>query len=130
MVDNTPPPNELDAIDDQPVAPVPSLVGPNVVDVLSSRRRRYVLYYLLDSSDGVTELDDLADQLQRWERAADDEVPDDHGVRIATALHHVDLPKLSDAGIVDFDPRSGAVRYHADDSHEAVLELIGAVGDG
>lgn len=130
MVDNTPPPHEQDVIADDFVDAVPSLGDSNMLEVLSDRRRRYVLYYLTTVSNGVAELDELATQLRRWERAADDEVPDDHHARIVASLHHVDLPKFAEAGVLEFDPRSDVVRYRGDDDHEAILELVVAMADG
>lgn len=31
--------------------------------------------------------------------------------RVTARLHHSTLPKLADAGVVDYDPRTGTVRY-------------------
>lgn len=65
--------------------------------LLSSRPRRYILYYLIRSNDTI-ELRELADQLVRWDETA----IDDHEQLIAS-LYHVHLPKLEKSGVLTFD---------------------------
>jgi hypothetical protein len=35
--------------------------------------------------------------------------------RVATALHYDDLPRLADAGLVEYDRWCGEIRYNRDD---------------
>lgn len=91
---------------------VTSLDLDEVFDILSDRRRRYVLHYLADAPTGVVSLNDLADQVVRWETEYTDySPPDDHRQRVVVDLHHVHLPKLDRNGVVDYDTRSETVRY-------------------
>ncbi|MFC7046302.1 hypothetical protein ACFQH6_13585 [Halobacteriaceae archaeon GCM10025711] len=78
-------------------------------DVLSDRRRRFVLHYLMDEPDEPVTTDELVDKVLEWE--ADDDRGDDYRQRVTVNLHHVHLPKLADANVVDYDPRSETVRY-------------------
>jgi hypothetical protein len=39
-------------------------------------------------------------------------------------LHHNHLPRLADAGVVDYDPRSKTIRTWGDDRVETCLELF------
>lgn len=75
----------------------------DIVRALADRRRRRILRYLRDH-DEVSE-SELADVLTGW-LAADRESgradPDDRE-RIRTALTHVHLPHLVDAGLVETD---------------------------
>lgn len=123
MVDKTPP-NERGARAEFHVDETPRDVDPAIFEALVDRRRRYVLFSLLDTSDGVAELDDLAEQVRRWERAADGADPEAHRDRVLASLYHVDVPRLADAGLVEFDPRSKTVRYRGDEDQERVLQLI------
>lgn len=77
-------------------------------DVLSHRRRRYALSYLRDANGDVATLTELAERVTAREA---DGRGDRHGTA-ATALHHVHLPKLVEAGLIDYDARSETVRYH------------------
>lgn len=60
-------------------------------DLLGARRRRYVLYHLLETPEGAT-VDALAAAIARQERQEFD--------RIETSLYHVHLPKLENAGVI------------------------------
>ena len=78
-------------------------------EVLTEHRRRYVLYYLDRTDDPVVTVADLADQLCTWERDWDDQTEqpsNKHQENIRIDLHHVHLPKLGDAGLIDYDARS------------------------
>ncbi len=81
-----------------------------VFDALSSHRRRIVLRHLADV--GVASVEELSDLLV--DRGVDD--PD-----ATLALYHGDLPRLRDARLVEYDPRSGTARYDGDPLVEALL---------
>lgn len=70
-----------------------------IFELLANEQRRRILHHLVD--DPVWEVDALVDQLvETASRSRTD---------IACSLRHVHLPKLEDAGIVDYD--NGAVQY-------------------
>ena len=46
--------------------------------------------------------------------------------REAVLLHHKTLPKLADAGILEYDPRQHDVRYTGHDGLESLLDQIHA----
>jgi len=79
-------------------------VSPVVVDALADATRRVALAELADSGATMT-VGELAETLAR--RSGPDADPDRTDRR--TALHHVHLPVLADAGGVTFDPESGLV---------------------
>lgn len=84
-----------------------------IFDLLGGRRRRYVLYYLNETDADVVTLDDVTERVVKWERTwngRDDRSRDEHRERTRVALHHNHLPRLADAGLVDYDPRSHTVR--------------------
>jgi len=75
-----------------------------VLELLANSRRRYVLSTLAGTGMPVT-VDDLALGLAAWESGTSPaEVDEARRNRLAASLHHVHLPKLSEAGLVAYDP--------------------------
>ncbi len=81
-----------------------------VFDLLSSQRRRMVLYYLRQSGAEMTvkeisqaiaanENDIPVDELSRQQRK-----------RVYVSLYQTHLPKLADAGVIDYDRENGVIR--------------------
>ncbi|WP_276300487.1 DUF7344 domain-containing protein [Halorussus lipolyticus] len=80
-----------------------------VFEMLSNRRRRYVVYYLLDA-DGEAELRDLSRTIAAWENdKRPDEVTSTERKRVYNALQQAHLPKMDDAGLVEFDSSRSTV---------------------
>ena len=94
--------------------------------ILANRRRRYALRFLVDAGD-VVEFADLVDAVIELERAFDGPL-DDHRERVRTDLYHVHLPKLVDAGVLEFDCRSRTIRYHQNDVIETSITLVAESG--
>lgn len=96
-----------------------------VFELLSNSRRRYALYYLTDQSDGVATLETLTEHVvaleQRLGTVNGTHTTDRH-TSVRTALTHTHLPKLEDAGVLDYDRRSETVRYWRQPSVEEWLE--------
>lgn len=81
-----------------------------VLDCLTSRRRRFLLYYLQENETG--DVEELAIQIAAWEAEIPlDEVSTDHRERVMSQLVHAHLPKLADAQFIEYDRRSETVRY-------------------
>jgi DNA-binding transcriptional ArsR family regulator len=75
-------------------------------EVLADGHRRHALAYLADTDDGVAAFSELI------EHVADDSAGGSTDKeRVAVGLHHSHLPKLADASLVEYDPRSEVVRY-------------------
>jgi DNA-binding transcriptional ArsR family regulator len=80
-----------------------------VFDILSSPRRRYVLYYLRKTGEPVA-LNDLAEQVAAWENETPvDELSDQERKRVYVSLYQTHIPKLDSVGIVEYDQQSGLV---------------------
>ncbi|WP_115863909.1 DUF7344 domain-containing protein [Halorussus litoreus] len=99
------------------------------LDLLSNRRRRYVLYYLRDEGRGVT-VDELAEQIVAWERDAGEEPTTSigqgdgtHRERVTADLHHCHLPRLTEAGAVTYDDEEGYVTL-ADADERPLTEYL------
>ena len=70
-------------------------------DLLSNARRRGVLYAV--SRDGSATVAELAERIATWQ--------DGHHSpkEVRTSLVHAHLPKLADAGVVEYDHEQGVV---------------------
>lgn len=95
-----------------------------VFDSLSHPRRRCVLYYLRDQE--TVAVDDLAATVAAWERGVPEEaVSEETTRRVHADLRHVHLPKLERNGLLEYDSRSGTVRYGV--QPDALDEFLDAV---
>jgi len=91
-------------------------VGLDVIyDMLKNRRRRMVFYYLAHTRGGETSVGNLAEQLAAWENDIPlDAVDSTARKRTYNTLQQHHLPKLDEAGIVDYDRARGQVTLLAD----------------
>lgn len=93
---------------------------------LAHRYRRLALYYLRRRERATIET------LARWIAAVEEDVPVDEVAEadrtsVTVDLFHIHLPKLADAKVVEYDRRSGDVRYR--DPPAALEELISTCVD-
>jgi hypothetical protein len=95
----------------------------DVFELLSNDRRRRVCLYLQRTGVEVATLQNLVDALATG-------AGDEERERLAISLHHRHLPKLDQAGIVDYDPRSNTARYWGQPTVEKWAEHVEAVDDG
>jgi hypothetical protein len=92
-------------------------------DLLAERRRRYALYALLGTDDGLAEVASLADEVAMWEaRKGDEKLTESLRDEVAEDLRETHLPKLADVDIVEYDDRSDVVRYWRQPTLEEYLE--------
>lgn len=84
-----------------------SLSQDRVFDILSNPRRRFVLHYLSRQSDSVP-LRELADEVARWE-TGDETLSPQQRKRVYVSLYQTHIPRLADAGMIEFDADSGLV---------------------
>ncbi|SIQ73602.1 hypothetical protein SAMN05421858_0235 [Haladaptatus litoreus] len=79
--------------------------------LLANEQRRYVLYYLHEA-DTATELEDIALQITAWrgEKSTAD-VTETELEQTMARLRNVDLPKLADSGVVEYDSRTEMARF-------------------
>lgn len=80
-----------------------------IFELLKNRRRREVLAYLLEADDTVT-LGELAEQIAAWENDTEvSALSSDQRKRVYVALYQTHLPKMDDAGIVEYDQDRGLI---------------------
>lgn len=89
--------------------------------LLADRSCRFVCYRLLLAEQDSLSIDDLRDWLV--EHAVGPERLD----RVEVELHHRTIPRLSDAGLVDYDARNGTVRRRSAALREDLLCRIGTL---
>lgn len=98
-------PDTVDALlrDDEPEP-----VDDATIAALEAPRRRLAVSVMADAG-GLVEVDELADAVAA--RTARSDWPDEPTPDPAVVLHHVDLPRLDAAGVVDYDPDEGLATY-------------------
>lgn len=101
-----------------------SLTRTEIFDMLSNRRRRYILHYLKQREEsGPASLRDVVDQVAAWESDTTVEQLDSaERKRVYTALRQSHLPKLHDTGVVEYDNKRGDVEL-TDDAREVEVYL-------
>jgi len=93
-----------------------------VFDLLSSPRRRYVLYYLQEHGDGPVDLRELSEQVAAWENDTDvEDLTSQQRKRVYVSLYQTHIPKMAEADVIEYDQESGTValtdRSRAVESH-------------
>lgn len=91
----------------------------SLIELVTSTRRRRILRHLAVTTETVIEREDLAVALHLEE--------DVDLASMETVLGHQHLPKLDDAGVIEYDHRSGTVR--PDEALEALIPLLDACAD-
>ena len=85
-------------------------VDPSMLDVfyrsLADRRRRFVLTYLLDETDGSTCFDALVDRVVRAETASTP--PERQPIEVSLDHHH--LPMLAEQGLIEYNRPDGNIK--------------------
>lgn len=83
-----------------------------VFAALATETSRSVLAYFEASDSQTASIDDLTEYIAARQSASDARTP----AQLRVRLHHTDLPKLDDAGLIDYDPRTTTVRYREEHS--------------
>ncbi|WP_136718488.1 DUF7344 domain-containing protein [Halorientalis salina] len=77
-------------------------------DLLANQRRRYAISCLQDH--GSIALPDLADEVVCYENDAPiTEIPEKEVLRVYSTLWHAHIPKLAEAGVVEYDQEQDIV---------------------
>jgi DNA-binding transcriptional ArsR family regulator len=96
--------------------------------LLADRTRRTVLRSLIETG-GDTAVEELVETIATRELSTGGETLLAGGGRVAVELHHVHLPKLREAGLIEYDARNDAVRYRPGDLVEDLLGVLDAYDD-
>ena len=95
-----------------------------ILHVLADHHRRSLLRYLVETPGETHSFDECARHLVQREAERDGGRPAHDRVKVE--LHHVHVPMLADAGVLEYDARSREVRYRGHDRLEFWLDRIHA----
>lgn len=83
-----------------------------IFEALSNERRRCALYYLQEQ-DGVVELSEVVDYVAAWQYDQSvSQLDSQDRMCVYSALHQAHLPKLDEAGFIDYDSEAGEIQTH------------------
>lgn len=82
-----------------------------IFSLLCDSRRRYLLYYLFTLDGTVVEFEAAVNAVYKYEAA--EREAGDHSSRedVRITLHHDHLPRLANAGVLEYDRRQGTIRF-------------------
>lgn len=88
-----------------------SVTEDELFEVLSSRRRRYAIHYLLQSKQGGhAEIGDVAEHVAAWENQKSVRaITSNERKRAYTALQQTHFPKMDDLGVVKYEKNRGEI---------------------
>jgi len=93
------------------------------LDLLASKRRQTLLELLATSAADVHTLESLATAITQTEQGTDLSAHPAH--RVCLFLHHVHLPKLDAADIVEYDSQRNVVECTDDGQLDRLLAITG-----
>ncbi|WP_050032897.1 DUF7344 domain-containing protein [Halorubrum halophilum] len=90
--------------------PATDISEDELFDVLANQRRRFAVHLLKREEADSIAIGDMAEQIAAWENGIDmKEITGNERKRVYTALQQSHLPKMDDAGVVDFNKDRGIV---------------------
>jgi hypothetical protein len=98
-----------------------------IFDILSHSYRRQILSYLSQTEDDLATIADLVTVISKHESESETSVQRTQDDAVGIALHHNHLPKLADAGLIEFDTRSETIRYWGHPKVEKHLSVLDAM---
>jgi hypothetical protein len=99
-------------------APSGELMG-----VLAHPLRRDIMRYLIERNEKEADLGEIVKYLSGRDANPDQSINHE---QIALKLHHVHLPKMGEAGVIDYDHAERTVEYHGEDSRGRYLKIFRA----
>ncbi len=85
------------------------LTQDTVYDLLSNKRRRFVISKLR-RAEGPVSVNELSESVAAWENGVEvEELTDKQTKRVYVSLYQIHIPKLDEAGLVEYDKDSGQV---------------------
>lgn len=88
-----------------------------LLDVVADQQRRNVLYALQDIDASAITLDELVTEISLHDSQSSEK-------QIVSTLHHTDLPKLREIGILDYDPRTNTIRVRDEDTIQDLVQYL------
>jgi len=97
-------------IDGEGVEPAAEVSEDELFDVLANQRRRFAVHLLKREAEDSVAIGDMAEQIAAWENGIDTtEITGNERKRVYTALQQSHLPKMDEAGVVEFNKDRGMI---------------------
>jgi hypothetical protein len=97
-------------IDGGGAEPTTEVSEDELFDVLANQRRRFAVHLLKREEDDSVAIGEMAEQIAAWENGIDTtEITGDERKRVYTALQQSHLPKMDEAGVVEFNKSRGVI---------------------
>ncbi|OYR41956.1 hypothetical protein [Halorubrum sp. Eb13] len=97
-------------IDGGEVEPTTEVSEDELFDVLANQRRRFAVHLLKREEEDRIAIGDMAEQIAAWENGIETtEITGNERKRVYTALQQSHLPKMDEAGVVEFNKDRGVV---------------------
>lgn len=93
-----------------------------IFELLQVPRRRYVLYYLYEVEREVVNLDNVVDAVCDYGARSTEYGDGPPRERVCIDVYHNQIPRLSDAGIIEYDRQEGTVRFRGSASLKEWVE--------
>lgn len=93
-----------------------------MITLLAQRERRQLMEWLQEIPGNSCSFEEVIKHLVDERAKQTGERPSYDNVQ--AKLQHVHLPKLADAGVIEYDVRSNTIRYTGHEELEALLDLI------
>ncbi|WP_247001066.1 DUF7344 domain-containing protein [Halosolutus gelatinilyticus] len=90
--------------------------------VVADPCRRSILSQLIDSEETVVTIDTLVDRISPENPPP--KTTGTHADPLLIDVHHIHLPKLEDANLIEYDPRTKMIRYTPNERVERVLRFV------
>ena len=119
--DETPGEGGGEVTDDTPLEEIPLSLDA-MLDILANPRRRLLLEYLRDVPEQTCSFEEVTKYIIKQIAVRNGEQPNHDTIQIDLQHHH--LPKLADAGIIEYDVRSQTIRYRQNDRLEALADQV------
>lgn len=100
-----------------------ALTPDELLQLSADRTRRTVLRCLMESENHRVRVDELVNTVCATEEPSVGQDPVTQET-IRTKLHHRHLPRLAEAGVVEYEEEHCSVRYLPNEQLEALLEFI------
>ena len=90
--------------------PATEITEDELFDVLANQRRRFAVHLLKREAEETIAIGEMAEQIAAWENDIDAaEITGNERKRVYTALQQSHLPKMDDAGVVNFNKNRGTI---------------------
>ncbi|WP_435095939.1 DUF7344 domain-containing protein [Halorubrum sp. N11] len=97
-------------VDGGSAEPATEVSEDDLFNVLANQRRRFAVHLLKREEKDRLEIGDMAEQIAAWENGIDTaEITGNDRKRVYTALQQSHLPKMDEAGVVEFNKDRGIV---------------------